>query len=153
MKPFKRILVPIDYSPHSSEAIQVAMDLARRYEASIQLVHVYQPVDFGLPEGFMSYAPIQETELISALTKKLEDEQKTAQNIAPSILVTSKLLHGVVASQIVKLAREDRCDLIVMGTHGRTGISHVVMGSVAEKVLRTSPCPVLSVRTEQSSED
>lgn len=150
MKPFKKVLVPVDFSRHSQEAVHVALDLAARYQARVKLVHVYQPVDYGLPEGFMSYSPIQLNELITALEKQLDITLKEAEAAAGVTPVTSILLHGAISSEIIRCAKDEQYDLIVMGTHGRTGIGHLMLGSVAEKVLRTAPCPVLTVRAEQA---
>lgn len=146
MKSFKKILVPVDFSRHSKEAVQTALDLARQYNASVKLVHVYQPVDYGLPEGFLSYSPVTLNELIAALEKHLEATQNEAQAMAGNVPVSSVLLHGAISSEIVRFAKDEGYELIVMGTHGRTGLGHVMLGSVAEKVLRTAPCPVLTVR-------
>jgi nucleotide-binding universal stress UspA family protein len=146
MRSFKKIVVAVDFSRHSQEATRVAVDLAARYQATVKLVHVYQPVDYGLPEGFMSYTPIQLNELIAALEKHLEASEKQAQAMASGVPVSSVLLHGAISSEIVRFAKDEEYDLIVMGTHGRTGLGHVMLGSVAEKVLRTAPCPVLTVR-------
>jgi nucleotide-binding universal stress UspA family protein len=149
MKPLKKILVPVDFSRHSQEATQMALGLAERFGASVKLVHVYQPLDYGLPDGFLSYAPLQLNELISALEKHLEKTQQETRAAAGSTTVTSTLLHGAISSEITRCAKDEHFDLIVMGTHGRTGIGHVMLGSVAEKVLRTAPCPVLTVRAEK----
>lgn len=150
MKPFKKILVPVDFSRHSQEALQMALGLAEKFSASIKLVNVYQPLDYGLPDGFLSYAPLQLNELISALEKHLDKTLQETRAGAGSTAITSTLLHGAVASEITRCAKDEQFDLIVMGTHGRTGIGHVMLGSVAEKVLRTAPCPVLTVRAEKN---
>jgi nucleotide-binding universal stress UspA family protein len=150
MNPFSKILVPVDFSPHSSEGVRLASNIARRYEAALVLVHVYQPVAYPFPEGFVLYTPNQMANMLSELRKLLEGAEQEAQSAgAPS--VSSKLLQGVVASEIVSTAQDERFDLIVMGTHGRTGIQHALMGSVAEKVVRRAPCPVLTVRERRAA--
>jgi len=149
VKPFKKILVPTDFSRHSAEAIRFAADLSRHYDASVSVVHVHQPMDFGLPAGFTSYPPAQLSELLAALNMLVEGAMNDA-HAAGAFKVDGKLLQGTITSEIVKFAKEGNYDLIVMGTHGRTGMSHLLMGSIAEKVLRASPCPVLSVRAEQA---
>jgi nucleotide-binding universal stress UspA family protein len=145
MTTFAKILVPIDFSSHSSEAIRYAADLARRYQGTLTLVHAYQPVAYALPEGFVLYTPAQFANMLTEFEKllaaaKLEAEQAGASR------VETRSLQGDIASEIVDLAKKDGHDLIVMGTHGRTGASHVLLGSIAEKVVRRAPCPVLTVR-------
>lgn len=147
MKPFQKILVPVDFSAHSQHAVRAGADLAKRYQAALTLVHVYQPIDFGLPEGFASYTPAQLAELLSALTKQLDTAKSEAEQ-AGAPQVNTELLQGVIATEIANFAKDKGYDLIVMGTHGRTGFGRLLMGSVAEKVVRTAPCPVLSMRTD-----
>jgi nucleotide-binding universal stress UspA family protein len=144
MKPFKKILVPVDFSRHSAEAIRFAGDLSRRYDAVVQLVHVYQPVNYTLPEGIVFFTPAQLTSLLDALEKLLAASRNDAE-VAGAPHVETKLLQGLPSSEIVSHAREGGFDLIVMGTHGRTGVRHAIMGSVAERVVRRAPCPVLTV--------
>lgn len=145
MKPFKRILVPVDFSPHSREAIQYAADLSRRYEASLTLVHVYQPVSYVLPDGFVLYTSAQLASMLSKFEEHLTEAKEEAE-AAGGLRVETKLLEGVAFAEIVSFAQESGYDLIVMGTHGRTGLMHALLGSVAERVIRKAPCPVLTVR-------
>jgi nucleotide-binding universal stress UspA family protein len=144
MKPFNSILVPTDFSEHSEEALRVAADLAQRYAATISLVHVYEPVQYVMPEGYF-FTPEQITHLDSALRAQLAKAGR-ALGDSNTTRVESHLLEGLVFAEIVRFAREHGSDLIVMGTHGRTGIKHALIGSVAERVTRTAPCPVLVVR-------
>src|SRR5688572_4487155 len=144
MKPFNNILVPTDFSEHSEEALRVAADLAQHYGASISLVHVYEPVQYVMPEGYF-FSPEQILRLEAALRAQLaKAERALADASAPR--VESHLLDGLAFSEIARFAKEHGSDLIVMGTHGRTGVKHVLMGSVAERVIRTAPCPVLVVK-------
>ena len=145
MKPFGKLLVPIDFSTSSSEAIEVAADLSRRYDASVTLVHVYQPVAYPFPEGFVLYTADQMAGMLTELKKALDAAVRSAR-AAGADRVTGELVQGVVASEVVSIAERDGYDLIVMGTHGRTGLQHALLGSVAEKVVRRAPCPVLTVR-------
>jgi nucleotide-binding universal stress UspA family protein len=149
MKAFRKILVPVDFSAHSAEAIKVAADLSCRYDASVSIVHVHQPLALTLPGGFPAYAPAHLKELFAALTKQLESAVTDA-HAAGALKVDGKLLEGTVASEIAQLAKNGDFDLIVMGTHGRTGVGHLLLGSIAEKVLRLAPCPVLTVRAQQA---
>jgi nucleotide-binding universal stress UspA family protein len=147
MTPFRKILVPVDFSPHSDDGMRLAADIARRYEASLTLVHVYQPVAYPFPEGFMLYTPSQLAEMLTEM-QKLLDRARAEVEAGGSLRVEAKLLQGIVASEIVTTAQQESFDLIVMGTHGRSGLQHALLGSVAEKVLRKAHCPVLTVRPQ-----
>jgi nucleotide-binding universal stress UspA family protein len=150
MKPFKKILVPVDFSPHALEAIHAAADLSSRYDASVTIVHVYEPVAYTLPEGYVLYTPKQLEELLREFDKLLASAKRDAE-AAGARRVESKQLQGVAAFEIVEFAKANDFDLIVMGTHGRTGVRHVLLGSVAERVLRKAPCPVLTVKASEST--
>src|SRR5688572_12273014 len=149
MKPFKNILVPIDFSEHSAEALRVAADLAQRYAGNISLVHVYEPVQYMMPEGYVFFTSEQITRLSTLLRERLE---KAKRSIVESDVarVEAHLLEGLVSSELVGFAKEHACDLIVMGTHGRTGVKHALLGSVAERVTRSAPCPVLIVKAAEA---
>ena len=144
MRPFKRILVPVDFSPHSEEAIRYAVDVAQKYDGTLTLAHVYQPIAYSVPDGLVFYTPAQLGELLSELERQLEQMRVQAEK-AGALRVESKMLQGVPSDEVAALAKEGGYDLIVMGTHGRTGLRHALMGSVAERVLRSAPCPVLTV--------
>jgi nucleotide-binding universal stress UspA family protein len=145
MKSVKKILVPIDFSEHSRNTINAAAELSATYGAPVTLVHVHQPLNLGLPDGFMSYTPIQLSDLLAALARQLEEAKGEAQR-AGAAAVDTKLLQGAVAPEIVDYAKKGDYDLIVIGTHGHTGLKHALLGSVAERVVRLAPCPVLSLR-------
>lgn len=149
MKSFEKILVPVDFAAHSAEAVRTACDVALHYSASITLAHVHEPVDYALPEGYVLYTPEQLIRLNAEFESRLRGAQLDVEALGVS-QVDSKLLSGSAAVEIVELARGGNFDLIVMGTHGRTGIRHVLMGSVAERVLRTAPCAVLTVKARQA---
>ena len=146
MPAIRRILVPTDFSPHSNEATAWAADLAGRYGSAIVLVHVYQPVSMILPEGFVLKSAEEIADLLHSLDAALAEAKGQLARIAPGVAIDSVLLQGTPFAEIVRHARENGFDLIVLGTHGRTGLSHVVLGSVAEKVVRKAHCPVLTVR-------
>jgi len=143
MKPIHKILVPTDFSEHSAYALSYAVDLAQRYEAALSLVHVYPVVNYAAAEGFALYTPEQLAELLSKLGDQLKIAEEQARALGVSRISTT-LLQGEAYKEILELAAG--FDLIVMGTHGRTGFKHALMGSVAEKLVRTAPCPVLTVR-------
>ena len=150
MKAFKKILVPVDFSPHSREAIRAAADLGARYGSALTLLHVFQPVAYTLPEGYVLFSAQQLVDVDYQLEAALANAKKDAESDGARGTVTA-LLQGLPAAQILDFAERDASDLIVMGTHGRTGIRHALIGSVAERVLRRAPCPVLTVKAAQDA--
>lgn len=145
MRPFKKILVPVDFSAHSEEAIRVAADLSQRYDAAVTLLHVYEPVAYALPEGYVLYTPLQLESLLSELGKALEVSRKKAVE-SGARNVEARQIDGAPAHEIAEFARTGNFDLVVMGSHGRRGFNRLLMGSVAENVMRQVQCPVLSVK-------
>lgn len=139
----KRILVPLDFSRCSFDALEYGVLVAQRSNAFMKLLHVLEPVSYGL-DFTLPHAAQHEssktavTERLSALASSL-----TAAGLASDFLMRG----GLPADSILDVARAQSVDVIVMGTHGRRGLSHVVFGSVAESVLRRSLCPVLTVRS------
>jgi nucleotide-binding universal stress UspA family protein len=133
------ILHPTDFSEQSDNAFRLATSLARDYGARLVVVHVGRsPVVMPLT-GVVPPDP-------EAYRKELAANLRQYQ--APGIRVEPRLLlDGDPAGGILQIARECQCDLIVMGTHGRTGLGHLLMGSVAEQVVRKAPCPVLTIKT------
>lgn len=150
MTGFHKILVPIDFSAHSDEAMRIAVDLAKRYSAAITLVNVYQPIDLTLPEGAWIITPDQERVILAAFKERLGRAEKQLADLGAAG-IESHVLQGVIAPEIVGYARENQIALIVMGTQGRTGLRHFLLGSVAEHVLRTAPCPVLVVKAVENA--
>ena len=150
MKAYEKILVPVDFASHSAEAIRRAVDLAQHYSASLTLIYVYEPLDYALPEGYALYTPEQTGRLMNDFKERLLQTQRDVQAMGVS-RVESHVLNGAAALEIADFAREHDYDLIVMGTHGRTGLSHLLMGSVAERVLRTAHCPVLTVKASEEA--
>jgi universal stress protein A len=145
MSGYRRILVPVDFSAHSAEATRVGADLARRFDASLTLVYVYDPLAYALPDGFAMVSQADIDKLLEAFRAQLAASQRLALE-AGAPRVETKLLQGFVAGQIVEFASGGEFDLVVMGTHGRTGMQHLVMGSTAERVVRLARCPVLTVK-------
>jgi universal stress protein A len=142
----KTILVPTDFSEPSIDALNYAKDLATAFKASIHMLHVVQD-PLAEPWGLEGYGPLPPDifkEIKARAQKELEQslpepERKTYN----ATLVTTE---GAPFSQIVEYAKTQRVDLIVMGTHGRGALAHAILGSVAERVVRFAPCPVLTVR-------
>jgi nucleotide-binding universal stress UspA family protein len=142
---YEKILIPVDFSPHSTFAVRLGADLARRFHGSVTLLYVHDPLPYALPDEYELFSPEQRNRLQSLIQKALAAAQQRAETAgAPS--VQSKMLEGNPASEIVRFAEEGGFDLIVMGTHGRRGMQHAVLGSVAERVVRAAACPVLTAR-------
>ncbi len=141
----ERILVPVDFSDCSLDAFKYAVVVAQQAQASLMLLHVLEPVSYGLDFDlghFRSREDVRET-----WTKRLEELAATQQH--PDMVVEYRLRGGFPADSILDAAKTLPCDLIVMGTHGRRGISHTISGSVAEAVLRKAHCPVIAVRSHK----
>jgi len=143
----KNILVATDFSEPSDAALAYGRALARTFGATLHVVHVVDNVP-TLVYGAEAYAvpmPELQEEIDNAARKQLAD--LLVDNDRPPLPVRSILLtSNAPAAAIVDYAKSERVDLIVAGTHGRGGVAHLLMGSVAERVVRTAPCPVLTVR-------
>jgi nucleotide-binding universal stress UspA family protein len=150
MKLFKKILVPTDFSAHAEEATRIAVDLSKQYDASITLIYVYEPVTYPLPEGYVMYTPLQLEQMFSEFNTRLVAAKSAAES-AGAERVEARMLQGLAAGEICDFAAHGQFDLIAMGTHGRTGLKRVLMGSVAERVVRLATCPVLTVRRPDES--
>ena len=143
-QPFRHILVAIDFSPPSREALRVAADLAHRFEAPLTILHVYQAPVYPLPDGFITPSADEVATLMLRGREVLDVEADRARTSgAPE--VTTELVQGVPYVAIVGYAKEHGIDLIVCGTHGWTGVRHALVGSTAERVVRKAGCAVLTV--------
>jgi universal stress protein A len=149
MTPIKSILVPVDFSQHSAAAVDLAIQLAPLYAASIELLYVYVPISHAIPAHYVLVSPEQEDLVIGRFQELLDGERKRAKAEGASSLEAT-LLIGAVRERIVDYATQKKHDLIVLGTHGRTGFRHLLLGSVAESVIRRAPCPVATVRAPQA---
>jgi nucleotide-binding universal stress UspA family protein len=147
------ILVPVDFSPHAEYAFNYATRIAERFGAKLALLYVVD--DSFVTGGWSSeiYVP-NVPELMENLIADADRRLATLKASAAALGLTAEtaVIRGRPAHAIVEHAKNGGFDLIVMGTHGRTGVSHVVMGSVAERVLRKAPCPVLTVRGTEAVE-
>ena len=148
MKPFRKILVPVDFSACSKEAVRAAADVATHYGAEVCLINVYEPINYALPGNYPFYMPGQLENILAECEKHLAASKKDAEAAGIAHAQTQQL-QGIPATEIVEFAKKHGFDLIVMGTHGRTGLQHVMIGSVAEKVVRRAPCAVLTVRAAE----
>jgi nucleotide-binding universal stress UspA family protein len=145
MRPIKRILAPTDFSPYSEHAARYAVDLAERLGAELTFVHVYSvPMPVPFPDG-AAYIPSAEVMAALAANAVQALEAFTARIDTRDVPAHRQTVEGQPKIMIPHLAAADGYDLIVMGTHGRTGLRHLVLGSVAEAVVRSASCPVVTV--------
>ena len=145
MDTIQKILIPIDLSSHSTRVLELAAELCRRHEAAATLLHVWDPLLVSTPSNEQIFDPRSITYDLSQVTLELESAKQKL--LANGVLrVDISLEHGKADREIVEFAHAGNFDLIVMGTHGRTGLSQVLLGSVAERVVRRAACPVMTVR-------
>jgi nucleotide-binding universal stress UspA family protein len=147
MESFERILVPVDFGPPSRAALEQAAYLARRLGARIDVLHVWQPLPptwtpIGPPLVLDDPLPMFERSKAGQAMKELLSQLEWEFGLD----CRGRLESGNPSSCILRVAEEEGYDLIVMGTHGRTGMSHLLLGSISSTVVRKAPCPVLTVR-------
>jgi universal stress protein A len=147
----KRILVPIDYSACSRVALRLAAELGQRFGAALDVVHVWDR------PSYVSDVVLTRTDAISpkSLIVLIEENARrdlaeflTSAEVPAGTALSSRLVAGDPASALLHEVKLGNHDLVVIGTHGRTGLSHILLGSVAEKLVRLSPVPVLTVPDE-----
>jgi nucleotide-binding universal stress UspA family protein len=142
----QRILVPTDFSKHSEVAMHYAVALAEKFAAQLFVLNVVQDLALFIPDAVAVAPPIAAPveQFLAAARDALE---RVIQAIDfGSVTVHREVREGTPFYEIIRFAKEKEVDLIVMGTHGHTGLTHVLLGSVTEKVVRKAPCPVLTVR-------
>jgi nucleotide-binding universal stress UspA family protein len=144
---FNKILVPTDFSPDAERAVRVGSELSRRYVAPLTIIHIYDPVAYPLPHQYMLFTPAQLSRMWAEFEKRLALAAKDAVE-GGAVQPETRLLQGITEAEIVRFARDSGYDLIVMGTHGRTGVGRFLLGSVAARVVQTAECPVLTVKRE-----
>ena len=138
-----RILVAHDFHPTSEAALEYALSIAARFDASVTVVHAYDVPSMGAPEVL-----VLATDWLSQVAAVAREslDAVVARARKSGVAVDGELREGAPWSQINEVARTRHSDLIVVGSHGRRGLPRALLGSVAEKVVRTAPCPVLVVR-------
>jgi nucleotide-binding universal stress UspA family protein len=147
----KTILAPTDFSPHSERAVRYACALAERLSARLHLIHILSEIIPAGPDPLLM--PVMPPQFYQ------ENEERAKETLLslikpewgkPAAVVTA-VRWGSPVDAIVDYSRELAIDLIVIATHGRTGLSHVLLGSVAERIVREAPCPVLTIRRSRES--
>jgi len=145
----KKILVPYDFSSFSTKALNYALKFAEQFDAAVLAVHVVQPIPI-LPTDVLAAPPIPDTtgDQLPAIDSRL---RKLCRRVATThhLNVTPLVVVGTPYERIVEIAESENADLIVIATHGYTGLKHSYMGSTAERVVRHAPCPVLVVRDKE----
>ena len=142
----RRILVPTDFSKFSGNALKYGAAFAEKFGSELHLLHIVQDLALFIPEAVLiAPATTPPVEQFKAAARAALDRVIQEMNL-PGVKIVSDVVEGVPFAEIVRAAREKDVDLIVMGTHGHTGLVHMLLGSVAEKVVRKAPCPVLTVR-------
>lgn len=145
---FQTIVVPLDFSPESRRALEMARRLAKAAgPAHLILLHAY-----FLPVDLEALAAQQNLDLLALLSSRATEElERTLEELQDAGISCEFLVsRGYPEAVIVELARDKSADVIVMGTRGRTGLAHVVLGSIAERVLREAPCPVVTVKGQRN---
>jgi nucleotide-binding universal stress UspA family protein len=146
MSHYKKLLVAVDFSDPSVRALQVARDLGMRLNATLDVVHFVpmRIMDMGMEGGVDFIEEMHQSEMAEA---RIMLEKFIKENTMTDDEVTQHLRSGEPSAEVSLLATEIGADIIVIGTHGRTGLKHLLMGSVAENVLKTAEVPVLCVRS------
>ncbi len=146
----KRLCVPTDFSACADLAVQYGAALARQNGAQLHLLHVVQDIHEKLRHPDLTHQGTSVQAFLQSLEQGATEylAQLASQPQWSDLDVQRVHLHGRPADEIVRYARQNQIDLVVMGTFGRSGLEHVFVGSVTERVVRTSPCPVMTVRCE-----
>lgn len=141
-----RILAPTDFSDHSCHALRYARTFADRWEAELHLLSVVEPAVFPTEAGLTPMGLLNlDSELTSASERAMQ-QLLTREELVGAPNIVTAIGHGRASTTIIEYATEHAIDLIVLATHGRTGLEHLLFGSTAERVVRESPCPVLTIR-------
>lgn len=143
----RQILVPVDFSDNSKKALRYAIPFAEQFKASITVLYVVEPAVFPSDFGFgqMNFPDVERE-----MNEKAESELKEiVDDVNSSVAIHTEVRSGIPFVEVTTYADESDIDLIILATHGRTGVEHILFGSTAEKIIRKSPCPVLVVRAEE----
>ena len=148
MSMFQKILVPVDFSPYASYALRTAAELARRFNGSLTILHVHDALPLAFPDDLQPISKEQQAQLRARIDKELAALSVRAGTAGASGVETL-VAEASPAEEIAHCAERGGFGLIVIGTHGRRGFQRLLLGSVAERVVRLAPCPVLTVRAPE----
>ena len=148
----QHILVPVDYSNCSREALRFAVGLAQKLEAKLDIVHVWDRPSYVSDAILVTHADRSTGSLLEFIRNNAQRDmdQFLKETELPSGFAVGRLIHGDPASSLLKELKSSNHDLVVVGSHGRTGLSRLLLGSVAEKLSRLSPVPVLTVPSSEA---
>ncbi len=152
MLAIKKILCPVDFSSCSAAALDAALDLATKFDSTLTVMHVYEVHRYVRPD-LTIWTHAGEARPLSELARDQavnEMDELSERCKAVKVEASFKVVEGLPVNVIVETAEQGEYDLLVLGTHGRTGLSHLLMGSVAERVVRASPIPVLTFKEPQN---
>ena len=141
----RRILVPVDFSEHSQKALRYALAFAAQFGAEVALVHIVEQMVYP---GDWMYPPLAVTDFASEKREQVLAKLR-ALDEGSGVKTQHIVRLGRAWQEVVEIAREMKSDMIILATHGYTGLKHALLGSVAEKIVRHAPCPVLSVRPDE----
>jgi nucleotide-binding universal stress UspA family protein len=145
---FRNILVPVDFSPPSNLALKYALELSRTFGATLHVIHAWEVPAYLRPDLTVWAGEVSTTlsDQVRLGAENAMRELSRDYGLDGNDAITCELIPGAPYNTILEVAKDGEFDLVVMGTHGRTGLSHALLGSVAEKVVRHAACPVLTVR-------
>jgi universal stress protein A len=153
---YQRIMVPVDYSQFSKGAVEMAVEIARRFGSTIDVVHVWDRPSYVTDVIMVGHPGESQRSLLELIRENAERDMAEFMGtleLPTDVQVTHHLLSGDPAATLLKELGKGGHDLVVLGTHGRTGIVHLLLGSVAEKLIRHSPVPVLTVPPRERPKD
>lgn len=145
MYTIRKILAPTDFSDHARHAFGYARTFAERWNAELHLLNIIEPAVFPTEAGLTPIGMMQLSEEMEASARKNIADLASSEALA-GLNVKTAIVQGRASSAIIDYAEAHDIDLVVIATHGRTGLEHLIFGSTAERVVRESPCPVLTVR-------
>jgi nucleotide-binding universal stress UspA family protein len=141
---FEKILVPVDFSDYTDQILDVVLEISRKFNSEIHLLHIIPTMDYLTPyESFLAVDNLVEVQ------KQIEqDVEKDLEKVGQKLPVSTvkAIRSGVAFMEIIDYVKTQNIELVIMGTHGRGALEHILMGGVAEKVVRRAPCPVLTIR-------
>lgn len=151
MPEIRTILAPVDFSASSTKALEYALEMAKTLGAKVQILHVYPLLSYALQDDVIPDDPRFVADLEAELEKQLAELKRRYE--PRGVPLETKLVPGVPYAEILRVAASIPADVIVIGTHGRTGLRRMLLGSVAERVVRGAEIPVLTVRSPEGAKD